>query len=166
MSVWPPIHAQSTAHKKTRSDTCNPLHAVMPADLKAVLDTHNHYRARFGAAPLSWSSRIAAGAQAYSANCVFEHSGADGLGENLSWNYKSWAAAIRAWMEDEEGLYDFNNPGFSHETGHFSQVVWKATTELGCGASSCGGEPLYMCQYSPPANVEGKFEENVSRPVS
>ncbi|KAF5374358.1 hypothetical protein D9758_004712 [Tetrapyrgos nigripes] len=37
--------------------------------------------------------------------------------------------AINGWM-DEASKYDYNNPGFSSDTGHFAQVVWKATKQL------------------------------------
>lgn len=102
--------------------TCPTPALTLPcfADLQSVLDTHNSFRARHGAAPLSWNTRIAASAQAYSENCVFEHSRTKGLGENLSSGYRTWAAATKAWMEDEEVLY--KEPGFSHETGHYTQV--------------------------------------------
>lgn len=43
-----------------------------------------------------------------------------------------------AWG-DEGDIYDFGLPtGFSEETGHFTQLVWKATTQVGCAAVNCG----------------------------
>ena len=55
--------------------------------------------------------------------------------------------------------YNFANPGFSHGTGHFTQVVWASTQKLGCG--SAGG--YVTCRYDPPGNMNmpGYFEKNV-----
>lgn len=33
--------------------------------------------------------------------------------------------------------YNFNNPGFSMQAGQFTQLVWKATTKVGCAAVAC-----------------------------
>lgn len=36
-------------------------------------------------------------------------------------------------------MYNFNTPtGFTEKTGHFTQLVWKSTTEVGCAAINCG----------------------------
>lgn len=44
--------------------------------------------------------------------------------------------------------------------------VWKGTTSLGCGYSACDGFPLYVCNYSPPANVAGQYSANVLPPAN
>lgn len=69
------------------------------------------------------------------------------------------------WYEEID-LYDFNNPGFSSDTGHFTQLVWKSTTDVGCGLSISGSNKIYaVSHYSPPGNFRGEYTENVS-PIS
>ena len=36
--------------------------------------------------------------------------------------------------------------------GHFTQLVWKGSTQIGCGVASCGGQNFWVCRYSPPGN--------------
>lgn len=64
---------------------------------------------------------------------------------------------------------------FSKETGHFSQLVWRETTSVGCARFECNGETAdgdeenaapgwyVVCEYYPPGNVQGRFDENVLR---
>jgi pathogenesis-related protein 1 len=136
------------------------------ASAAAWLERHNEHRAEHCAAPLSWDDELAASAQAWADRCVFEHSGP---GENLFANtgIPSAAAAVDDWYS-EVMSYDFVAPGFSQGTGHFTQVVWRDTTRVGCGVAACPGlfpgfedSLLYVCQYAPPGNMEGQFEANV-----
>jgi hypothetical protein len=57
-------------------------------------------------------------------------------------------------------------------TGHFTQVVWKKSTQLGCGAAE-GTATLdgttfnafyVVCHYNPAGNMRGDFPSNVLRP--
>jgi hypothetical protein len=74
------------------------------------------------------------------------------------------ATATNQWY-DEIALYDFNNPGFSEEAGHFTQVVWKDSQKLGVGyATGKQGRryTLYVvAQYSPAGNEDDFFSQNV-----
>jgi hypothetical protein len=46
--------------------------------------------------------------------------------------------------------------------GHFSQVVWVESTELGVGvAKSKTGQIFVVCNYNPPGNFVGSFAPNV-----
>jgi hypothetical protein len=93
---------------------------------------------------------------------VFQHS-QNGNGENLCQGHADWTACLSAWA-GEEAQYNYANPGFSEATGHFTQQVWVGTSTIGCGVASCGGFPLYVCEYSPPGNVLGEFADNVKAP--
>lgn len=46
-------------------------------------------------------------------------------------------ADIMETCSDEEKTYDYGNPGFSMDTGHFTQTVWVGTTDLGCHLRIC-----------------------------
>lgn len=57
--------------------------------------------------------------------------------------------------------------------GHFSQIVWKATTHIGCATVTCNSlgnvdsssaVPFTVCNYSPVGNVDGQYGENVLAP--
>ena len=54
--------------------------------------------------------------------------------------------------------YNFAAPGWSASTGHFTQVVWRATLRVGCGVKRGCGWDTYVCQYSPPG------EQRAGRP--
>jgi hypothetical protein len=62
---------------------------------------------------------------------------------------------------DEIKDYDFNGGGFSMTTGHFTQVVWKQTKQIGCAKVTCKGMDIYVCNYDPPGNVERGYKQNV-----
>lgn len=134
---------------------------ICPAGLMSIMDLHNEHRARHRVASLAWSSRLESGAQEWADNCVFSHS-QSGDGENLAKGYSSVDDAVRAWY-NEETSYNYNSPSFSKSTGHFTQMVWKGTTELGCGYNA--GCKMLVCRYAPAGNVQGQFGKNVLPPV-
>lgn len=44
--------------------------------------------------------------------------------------------------------------------GHYTQVVWRASTQLGCGVASCKNgalsEDIWICNYAPAGNFIGR----------
>ena len=69
--------------------------------------------------------------------------------------------ATEMWY-DEIKDYDFNNPGFSSGTGHFTQVVWVDSVELGVAkATAKNGMQFVVARYFPPGNILGRFPDNV-----
>ena len=74
--------------------------------------------------------------------------------------------SLKWYNEIDDPGYDYNSPGFSMGTGHFTQVVWVKSTELGMGhATSQSGSVYTVARYSPPGNYTnpGQFEQNVPR---
>ncbi|UPX17644.1 uncharacterized protein EKO05_0007985 [Ascochyta rabiei] len=136
---------------------------------KAVLDTTNLYRRQHDAGELGWNETLAETAGTWSSKCGFEHSGGP-TGENLAAGYPNATAAISAWGEERKE-YDFKKGEFSSKTGHFTQLVWRNSTTVGCARTECnakegggrGDAPgWYMvCEYHPAGNVLGQFTDNV-----
>lgn len=58
--------------------------------------------------------------------------------------------------------FDFVKPNWSSNSGHFSQMIWKSTKDIGIGLASSNGRFYIVSQYSPPGNILGHFEENIS----
>jgi uncharacterized protein YkwD len=136
-------------------------------EAQQLVDAHNRFRARHCAKPLAWSPKLAQVAQKWAnalrdKGCVFGHSGGD-LGENLAAGTSGTLdadAVVRMWY-DEVAHYRFPNGGFSAQTGHFTQVVWRGTARVGCGRSQCKGMDIWVCEYDPAGNWEGQYRDNV-----
>jgi len=139
--------------------------AASPA--AAWIDAHNRYRAKHCAAALSWSAKLAAVAQRWANSlrdrgCAFGHSGGS-YGENLAAGTSGTLDAesvVKMWY-DEVAQYRFPDGGFSMKTGHFTQVVWRGTTQVGCATSRCNGMDIFVCEYNPAGNWEGQYRSNV-----
>ncbi|KAM5353976.1 hypothetical protein ACJ41O_000626 [Fusarium nematophilum] len=129
----------------------------------AVLNSTNVYRGEHNASSLDWNTTLEDFASDYLDSlddCEFEHSGGP-YGENLAIGYPNVTASVEAWG-DERDEYDFGDAEFSKETGHFTQLVWRDTTAVGCGRKLCGERGWYLvCEYWPRGNVEGQFEDQV-----
>merc|ERR1719447_190205 len=98
-------------------------------------------------------------------------------GENLS-HFQQWGGtsptvveeAVRAtkdWYNElHKDGYDFNNPGLNAnpDAGHFTQVVWRETIQLGLGIAQQGGKCIVVGRYRPAGNISnpGYFRRNVA----
>ncbi|OAV87536.1 hypothetical protein PTTG_02614 [Puccinia triticina 1-1 BBBD Race 1] len=130
------------------------------------LAAHNEIRERYSVGNLVWSSKLEASAQAWANRCVFEHSHGE-AGENIAAGQPTIASVVKDWVygDNECEAYDPNRPVYSH----FTQVVWRDTSRLGCAVSTCSNlpgtplqdAPFYVCQYSSAGNVLGEFDTNV-----
>ncbi|CAK7210984.1 hypothetical protein SEUCBS140593_001014 [Sporothrix eucalyptigena] len=141
----------------------------------AILNSTNFFRREHNATAAIWNTTIAHFADEYLANdtdCTFAHSGGP-YGENIAVGFQSVHGAVDAWG-DERSLYNYNDPGFSEATGHFTQLVWKNSTTVGCGRKLCGGKAdgekstgwFLVCEYWPRGNIIGQFAQEVGRQIN
>ena len=140
-----------------------------------ALDFHNKARAEVGSPPLVWSSELALHAQdwayhlANDKNCSLSHRPKDGsnwgskFGENIYWatgpsGINDALAASKSWYEEKESyVYQTLDENNWQGTGHYTQMVWKSTTEVGMGVSYCSnGAKIVVANYNPPGNYMGE----------
>ncbi|KAJ7377239.1 hypothetical protein OS493_030050 [Desmophyllum pertusum] len=74
-----------------------------------------------------------------------------------------WRSVRLSVREPPNSIFDVSG---AHWIGHFTQVVWKATTHVGVGlkkiVNSDGKTETYVvARYSPPGNVNGQLGDNV-----
>jgi pathogenesis-related protein 1 len=149
-------------------------------DTAAIVDAHNKLRAEVGIAEkLSYSPALAAAAQAWADNlkqtnhCQMRHSKPNGqYGENLYWEAAlSWSdgrkellnvsseQVVAQWGK-EKANYDYssNQCAEGKMCGHYTQIVWRSTSSIGCGMAVCEDtkEQVWACQYLPAGNWIGR----------
>lgn len=137
------------------------------------LRAHNEYRVRHGVSPLKLSKKLCKHAEEWArvlANRgVLIHRNNSQYGENIfcSWsshahnNHVSGREPVDNWY-NEITQHVFHKEPATLKTGHFTQVVWKESRELGVGmAKNRSGEIFVVANYDPPGNYIGSFEKNV-----
>ncbi len=149
-------------------DNCGETQSYSQEILDA-LNAHNKIRAEvFSGHQLVWSDELADSAQEYANELAqsgeFRHSGW-GYGENLyasSWS-STLSDAVWSWYKEKD-YYDYatNSCADGKQCGHYTQIVWQDTTEVGCGKAvyqtgNYKGWTVTVCQYNPPGNYIGEW---------
>jgi uncharacterized protein YkwD len=147
---------------------------ISTADASSILAHHNQVRKEVGVGPLKWSNDLAAYAQrwadylAESNRCDIRHrktKEAEGVyyGENIWWGSDATAYKIvnasYSWYKEKQS-YQFSRFGDERGViiGHYTQMVWRNTTEMGAGAAVCpGGEIIVVANYNPAGNYMGEY---------
>ncbi len=148
-----------------------PSDAGLGAFENEILAAHNAVRASAtptpspALAPLGWSSAAASTAQAWANGCQFGHNPSAGYGENIfaSSSAASGTSVVDDWAS-EVASYDYASNGCSGTCGHYTQIVWRDTTAVGCAQATCTtGSPFgagewtfVVCDYDPPGNFSGQ----------
>ena len=136
-----------------------------------ILTNHNYHRKRHQVDNLVRNAEIEQVAQSYSEYQAsidsMQHSNNKKYGENLYYCGSSSGECVTGkkaseiWY-DEVKDYDFDNPRYIKGTGHFTQLVWKGSKQIGCGAACNSHNNCYLtCNYYPPGNYQSEFADNV-----
>lgn len=168
---------------------CEPLLGEGSFDLAhprmaGMLEAHNLVRSRADPVPqpalepLVWSDRVAADAGDWARRCIQDHDpsvGDRGQGENWrSWSLAGDLTATQVVLESGWALeaddYDYesntcagaDNP---FACGHYTQIVWRDTTEVGCAFQECpnglrnwrDGHEIWFCRYEAAGNIVGQW---------
>ena len=136
-----------------------------------VLAIHASERARYGAPPLVWNPALAADAAAYATTMArtetFAHDTQNGTtvreGENLSMGTRgafSYGELVGFWANERTDFKPGKFPAVSRSgdwsnVGHYTQMVWPETREVGCAVASTANDDYLVCRYLPAGNIVG-----------
>jgi hypothetical protein len=138
-----------------------------PAELEGITAAHNVERSAVGVPATTWNAELADLAAGFIADCQFSHSssgersdvaGFDYVGENLYMSggfQPSGEDVTEAWAS-EKADYDYASNSCSGVCGHYTQIVWRESTALGCAMKQCGNGYIVSCEYGPGGNISGR----------
>lgn len=159
-------------------------YALSVPDQQKILQIHNKYRQSVKVPAISWSNKLAQSSQRYAnqlaqRGCIMEHSGIKNIGENIYWA----SAETRTVTSSDGKVTKFSRPQNIHGQdvvevwgnekqhfdyasnsclpnklcGHYTQMIWRTTKQVGCAKSACSdGGQIWVCHYSPPGNYVGQ----------
>jgi len=138
---------------------------------QAMLDAHNKERASLGLAPLTWNAQLAEGAAQWAKHLAdtgerghSKPADRGNAGENIwvgTTGEFGYYEMIYGWLAEKPNFVDGPFPAVTkagdwHATGHYSQMVWRNTTEIGCGLATGGDWDILVCRYNPAGNRIGE----------
>ncbi|MBK7533984.1 MAG: Fis family transcriptional regulator [Myxococcales bacterium] len=155
------------------SDAGPPGSASEPPELSGTLAAHNQVRAQVGLPALTWDPALAAVAKTWAARCIdvqdpiglVDHNegrstGGAYVGENIygSSGSATGPAAVASWAS-EAANYNYASNTCSDVCGHYTQLVWRETTKVGCALQDCArlqyGRTV-VCNYAPGGNINSR----------
>jgi pathogenesis-related protein 1 len=148
------------------------------SEVKAkIVALHNRYRAEVQVPPVKWSDPVQKSAEGWALHLAEDeglnmvHAGPQShYGENLSGGPGVWSTDKNAYTALESAIVSFGNEKNNYrgepvslgsnffKYGHYTQVVWRATREIGCAVAKRKDIPGYIavCRYNPTGNMVGQ----------
>lgn len=147
MSDFPEAQTYVDAHNAVRAAVQKPT--IYPGNWSPV-------------PPVTWSNEIASSARQWanhlrdSMGCGLMHE-RSGYGENLAAGSNIGAQrAVDMWASEIQNYTYAPEYQFEPDTGHYTQIVWRKTREIGCASAACGGSSVVVCRYDPAGNYVGE----------
>ena len=127
-----------------------------------ILAAHNSVRAKVGVAPLVWSKELEAAARQWAdkllASGEFGHTPDLNYGQNLfeiRGRRASAAQVVGDWAGEAKN-YNAASNRCRGVCGHYTQIVWRNTKQVGCAVAGNEQREVWVCNYDPPGNVTGQ----------
>ena len=137
-----------------------------------LLAAHNRERSAVGISPLRWDSELSRSADEWAAELIrtgeLRHSPVETSGEVEGENL--WAGTrdfytpedmVGLWVEERRhyrpGRFPANSrTGNVSDVGHYTQVMWRKTSHVGCAIRRSHDEEFLVCRYRQAGNVVGE----------
>ncbi|EUB54826.1 Peptidase inhibitor [Echinococcus granulosus] len=155
------------------------VHALSEEDRRSILELHTAAREQVRPPAsnmmlMKYSPRLENLAERWARRCRYAHTDPQqhpeyrGVGQNLAasgglvptvrWLANMWKAEVKYYTYSNNSCIPFK------VCGHYTQMVWADSTELGCAINRCDSmlpawrPPVYylVCQYSPAGNFIGR----------
>jgi pathogenesis-related protein 1 len=127
-----------------------------------MLLAHNEIRMRVDVPRLRWSDRLAARAEDWASHLLHErqfyHRPHPIFGENLfeiTGGHATPDQVVDAWASEAHD-YSYRSNTCRAVCGHYTQLVWSGTREVGCAIARDAGREVWVCNYDPPGNWIGE----------
>jgi len=161
----------------------------IPVDSEAITKAHNVLRAKYKSPPLKYSTSLEKAARRWAeklqhdgCKMVHSHGKVGKTGENLYWasarimtrtdgnGNKTQSRSlqkvkerevVQAWY-DEVKWYDYktNSCEEGQMCGHYTQLIWNTTSEVGCAAMACADRSqVWVCEYTEPGNISIRYPD-------
>lgn len=178
-SYTPGLSGTSTLSAPTLSSSLSVAltqSSISPSYIQDILNSHNIHRTNASVPGLTWNDSLASIAVDIAISCIYAHdtsAGGGGYGQNIGAG--ALPEDIAAMITDQMYNGEINfYPGYGSEPdmsnferwGHYSQIVWKSTTSVGCATLLCSDgltntgasvRPYFtVCNYSPPGKLHTK----------
>lgn len=142
-----------------------------------IVALHNKYRTEVRVPPVKWSDIVQKSAEGWALHLAEDeglrlvHASSKNLyGENLSGGPGVWSTDRGAYTALEFAVVSFGNEkkyyrdipvsvdSNFYKYGHYTQIVWRTTTEIGCAVGKRKDIPGYVvvCRYNPAGNIVGQ----------
>ncbi len=156
--------AAASLPQAARAERTNPF-------AERLLNAHNAERSQMGVPPLKWSPKLAGEAQQWAKYLAGQgrmiHADRNqraNAGENLwmgSAGDYSAEFMVGAFAAEKRHFRNGTFPNISRtgqwrDVGHYSQVIWRGTQEVGCAVARGARDDFLVCRYWPAGNFYGQ----------
>jgi len=158
-----------TENLETAAETelvSNPVE-LNQAQINEFVNSHNMVRRAVGMPDVKWNREIANYAREWAVNlvnkqeCELAHRQENTYGENIFQGTEITltkpSVAVESWAAEKKD-YKGGTIDANLVAGHYTQIIWRKTTEIGCGLAVCPAKNyvIAVCNYNPPGNYEGE----------